>query len=319
MNAILGEIISAMASGDRVELRGFGAFSVKHRPARTGRNPRTGAHVSVERNRFRSSRPARRCASVSTGRAERPRGLGASERVARQGWIAAARPVGDKEPQMIRKIVTAPQFWSRLRSDLPPSRWRTGEPSSSRSIPSTIRRPPLSVAVPLFALVLGLLILGVAIGGIAAWARQSRWRRKARIAEAQARDLRAEVDTRLERRIGPAELVSEPLPGGGRSSPSARAAYARAGSPTWGGYSMSVHQRHERQHRPPRTADAHREIEERYPIKHFIGLPRGSVWHVFEDDALDFLRRSGRGLSLRLTGVEIDLAHLIGRRSESSC
>ena len=33
--------------GDRVELRGFGAFSVKNRPARTGRNPRTGAHVSV--------------------------------------------------------------------------------------------------------------------------------------------------------------------------------------------------------------------------------------------------------------------------------
>ena len=34
--------------GDRVELRGFGAFSVKNRPARTGRNPRTGAHVSVD-------------------------------------------------------------------------------------------------------------------------------------------------------------------------------------------------------------------------------------------------------------------------------
>ena len=48
VNAILGEITSAMAQGDRVELRGFGAFSVKHRPARTGRNPRTGAHVSVE-------------------------------------------------------------------------------------------------------------------------------------------------------------------------------------------------------------------------------------------------------------------------------
>ena len=31
------------------ELRGFGAFSVKNRPARTGRNPRTGAHVSVEK------------------------------------------------------------------------------------------------------------------------------------------------------------------------------------------------------------------------------------------------------------------------------
>ena len=48
VNAILGEIIAAMARGDRVELRGFGAFSVKQRPARTGRNPRTGAHVAVD-------------------------------------------------------------------------------------------------------------------------------------------------------------------------------------------------------------------------------------------------------------------------------
>ena len=49
VNAILNEISAALARGDRVELRGFGAFSVKRRPARTGRNPRTGAHVSVER------------------------------------------------------------------------------------------------------------------------------------------------------------------------------------------------------------------------------------------------------------------------------
>jgi integration host factor subunit beta len=48
INAILGEVIAALARGDRVELRGFGAFSVKNRPARTGRNPRTGAHVSVD-------------------------------------------------------------------------------------------------------------------------------------------------------------------------------------------------------------------------------------------------------------------------------
>ena len=47
VNAILGEIISAMARGDRVELRGFGAFSVKNRPARIGRNPRTGEQVDV--------------------------------------------------------------------------------------------------------------------------------------------------------------------------------------------------------------------------------------------------------------------------------
>jgi len=48
VNAILGEITDALASGDRVELRGFGAFSVKHRPARIGRNPRTGERVDVE-------------------------------------------------------------------------------------------------------------------------------------------------------------------------------------------------------------------------------------------------------------------------------
>jgi len=48
VNAILDEITNALSRGDRVELRGFGAFSVKHRDARLGRNPRTGAHVSVE-------------------------------------------------------------------------------------------------------------------------------------------------------------------------------------------------------------------------------------------------------------------------------
>ncbi len=48
VNAILDEITGALARGDRVELRGFGAFSVKNRPARVGRNPRTGDKVSVE-------------------------------------------------------------------------------------------------------------------------------------------------------------------------------------------------------------------------------------------------------------------------------
>ena len=48
VNTIFEEIIDAMSSGDRVELRGFGAFSVKKRDARTGRNPRTGESVEVE-------------------------------------------------------------------------------------------------------------------------------------------------------------------------------------------------------------------------------------------------------------------------------
>lgn len=47
VNAILDEITSALSSGDRVELRGFGAFSVKNRPARTARNPKTGDQVTV--------------------------------------------------------------------------------------------------------------------------------------------------------------------------------------------------------------------------------------------------------------------------------
>ena len=48
VNTIFEEIIEAMARGDRVELRGFGAFSVKKRDARAGRNPRTGESVSVD-------------------------------------------------------------------------------------------------------------------------------------------------------------------------------------------------------------------------------------------------------------------------------
>lgn len=48
VNVIFDEIITSLARGERVELRGFGAFSVKQRPARSGRNPRTGAQVFVE-------------------------------------------------------------------------------------------------------------------------------------------------------------------------------------------------------------------------------------------------------------------------------
>jgi len=48
VNTIFEEITGALARGDRVELRGFGAFSVRTRPARRGRNPRTGEPVAVE-------------------------------------------------------------------------------------------------------------------------------------------------------------------------------------------------------------------------------------------------------------------------------
>ena len=47
VNTVFSEITEALAKGDRVELRGFGAFSVKARDARMGRNPRTGEPVKV--------------------------------------------------------------------------------------------------------------------------------------------------------------------------------------------------------------------------------------------------------------------------------
>lgn len=47
VTTIFDEITAALAGGDRVELRGFGAFSVKRRGARVGRNPRTGEAVQV--------------------------------------------------------------------------------------------------------------------------------------------------------------------------------------------------------------------------------------------------------------------------------
>lgn len=52
VDTVFNEISDAMTAGDRVELRGFGAFSVKHRDARTGRNPRTGETVYVEEKRL---------------------------------------------------------------------------------------------------------------------------------------------------------------------------------------------------------------------------------------------------------------------------
>lgn len=48
VSTIFDEISAALVAGNRVELRGFGAFSVRHRNARTGRNPRTGDAVEVD-------------------------------------------------------------------------------------------------------------------------------------------------------------------------------------------------------------------------------------------------------------------------------
>lgn len=44
---LLEQMSAALSSGDRIEVRGFGSFSLHYRPPRTGRNPKTGASVQV--------------------------------------------------------------------------------------------------------------------------------------------------------------------------------------------------------------------------------------------------------------------------------
>ena len=62
VNAILGEIVAAMARGDRVELRDFGTFSVRQWKSRIGRNPRLVSRWPLKRRCIRPSGPARKCA-----------------------------------------------------------------------------------------------------------------------------------------------------------------------------------------------------------------------------------------------------------------
>ena len=69
--------------------------------------------------------------------------------------------------------------------------------------------PALAVTVPLFALLLGVAIAGVVLGGAAAWIRQAKWRRAARLA--QARALAAELD-RLKERVGEPSQLPSPVP-----------------------------------------------------------------------------------------------------------
>ena len=59
VDIVLEELSQALADGGRVELRGFGAFSVRNREARTGRNPRTGAAVKVAAKRVPFFKPGK--------------------------------------------------------------------------------------------------------------------------------------------------------------------------------------------------------------------------------------------------------------------
>jgi uncharacterized integral membrane protein len=67
--------------------------------------------------------------------------------------------------------------------------------------PFSAEHPAASLTLPLFALVIVLLVVGVLIGGIAAWLRQAKWRRTARHLEREIADLHIELET-LKRNAG---------------------------------------------------------------------------------------------------------------------
>ena len=75
--------------------------------------------------------------------------------------------------------------------------------------PFNAAEPALLLRAPLFVLVFVLVIAGVVIGGVASWLRQSRWRRAARLREAELQSARNEVD-RLRREIAARETASAP-------------------------------------------------------------------------------------------------------------
>jgi integration host factor subunit beta len=103
VSVFFDEIIAALARGDRVELRGFGAFTVKHRSPRTGRNPRTGASVKVQEKFvpfFKSGKELR----------ERLNADGGPKDGKKAAKVAAVKPV-PKAPQPLapQPAVAAPQ------------------------------------------------------------------------------------------------------------------------------------------------------------------------------------------------------------------
>jgi hypothetical protein len=70
--------------------------------------------------------------------------------------------------------------------------------------PFDTARPAFALKLPLFILIFALVGLGVFVGGVAAWLRQSKWRTRARSAEAEARKLREQIDTQRSRPALPA-------------------------------------------------------------------------------------------------------------------
>ena len=86
---VFDEISKALAGGHRVELRGFGAFSVKKRDPRTGRNPRTGEQVAVASKRVPYFKTGKDLRDRLNKEAQRAAGLAPAARTRRRQEVGA--------------------------------------------------------------------------------------------------------------------------------------------------------------------------------------------------------------------------------------
>src|SRR5262245_35937662 len=107
VQVILDALTTAMARGDRVELRGVGAFSVKNRAARAGRNPRTQAYVSVKEKAVPCFKTGKECGSGSTAR-RRPEAP-ASATLAPRCHLPLPQPPDDQRRQPLRRLLQDPR------------------------------------------------------------------------------------------------------------------------------------------------------------------------------------------------------------------
>lgn len=73
IKTILDTMSEALSQGDRIEVRGFGSFSVSRRPPRMGRNPRTGESVAIPEKRVPHFKPGKALREAVTAKAEQER------------------------------------------------------------------------------------------------------------------------------------------------------------------------------------------------------------------------------------------------------
>jgi integration host factor subunit beta len=123
VNTVFDEIIDALSEGDRVELRGFGTFSTKVRPARTGRNPRTGETVQVAEKAvpfFKMGKELRERLNMVISPVKRCLG-------------PASRRTPQAECRMIRKLIRK-LFSDRAASGFAVAAVHRGQPSSGAGV-----------------------------------------------------------------------------------------------------------------------------------------------------------------------------------------